>query len=286
MNICLVAFFIVLIYVCVVRPRIFRSDIIHFCDKSDASKMFRSEHFDYHKKFNFLESKFRTGIDDLSRAGFHEQIKIFYCNACLEFSVEERRNITNFISRYPILQETSWKFIKLPDSVDFGFPFTIGDAIAMPQWLADSFSPLSLSSKRSLFKTLIHESIHITQRFNPDIFENLYQTQMNWRKTPDLIIPSSIRETSVTNPDGYDNWIAQTPEGDFWYSLILNEAGKLSKQAYPVADAGGARKVDGQKPINIDRFKKHHENIENCYHPNEVFAYVMSERLTDMYFKA
>ena len=75
---------------------------------------------------------------------------------------------TDHIQNTQLLQRLQWKFVKVRDDIEMGFPHTHGDTIV----LSDRFFQ---SDEHTMLETLIHELIHVFQRAYPKATQNYIQ---------------------------------------------------------------------------------------------------------------
>ena len=256
---------------------------ISFLSKFEAQNIFSSDAFDYHKKFCYAESVARTKHREMPREDYINKTHDVYLDACLDFSDAEKNTMSVFIRRELLLRGLNWRFIKMMDNMDFSFPYTLSDIIVLPQIFVSTMCE-QLSKENT--KTLIHEQIHICQRKFPDIFRSYYEDNMGFKSTPDLIIPPQVRKMMITNPDGLDRWVTTETGRPYFYCLILENDYSMNKVAYPVIsviDKDDSTKmsmtidVAGKQPLS--NFKKYHGGVTSCYHPHEIYAYLLSDQI-------
>ena len=258
---------------------------IRFLTLSEAREVFSSDAFAYHKSYSRKESMAKPQLSALPLTGWHEIVRQSYLANIKEFTDDEKRGIHDFIQRYAFLRGQQWTFIKMANHMDFSFPYTLGECIVLPISLVKSIA--NNRSPRSNFRTLCHENIHILQRSNPQAFREYYESSWNYLYDPQLFIPERLKQNLVINPDGYEReggWIATVEGREYYYCLCLTDDLKLDKRAYKVIDSLGRRSVDDNQHFPLERFSSYQRGIESCYHPNEEYAYITSERYADLYF--
>ena len=96
-----------------------------------------------------------------------------------------------------LFEGCEWKFCKVSDEVEGGFPHTHGDIIILPQHMFSSSS----SSSSAVVKTLIHELVHVAQRKNRSLCERLYVDFWNLRPRDIAAVPRELAGRIRSNPD-------------------------------------------------------------------------------------
>ena len=158
------------------------------------------------------------------------------------------------------------------------FPHTHHNAILIPE-----IFPLNMSYQ--IKNTLLHEKIHIIQRFKKDNFYNLYENYWKFRylKIKNL---ARIEKFSRTNPDGLDNNWVYSYQGI--HIVILSLYNKNYKDISDVSSYGiyldGSNNIIfpvRKKKLNeIKEFTHFFGNLNaNNYHPNEISADMLSMML-------
>jgi hypothetical protein len=183
-----------------------------------------------------------------------------YQNALLEFTQAEKDALQWYINMLgkivkvnaPNFFTSTWKFIKLRKGIDWNYPYTIGDAIVLPQSLLDEMvqtrcnknptnslsgveGPIitnNVYANRTMnyIQILFHESVHICQRHNPSAFNKFYTNFWNFNPIqPSQLKKSAIYQNRVTNPDAITNieWVISivrpgTNRDTQWYYPMLH----------------------------------------------------------------
>lgn len=254
----------------------------------EARQVFLSDDFSFHKDYSRAESIAKTKITNLPYSNWHAKVQQCYLDNVQDFSDIEKEGLTSFIEQHKFLKSQPWKFIKMADHMDFSFPYTLGDSIVLPGSLVKSIA--DNRAPRDNFKTLCHENLHILQRSNPSAFRKYYESAWNYDYDANLFIPEGLRVYLVTNPDGYEKqggWIAKIGQDEYYYCLCLAEDNvSLSRRAYKVINRQGSsrRVVDDSNYFPLDQFSQYQHEVRSCYHPNEEYAYLMSQKYTEKYF--
>jgi hypothetical protein len=174
-----------------------------------------------------------------------------------------------------------WK-ISICQNIMFNYPFTLEDVIFLPiDYIIEEFN---LNRNKKIIITLIHEKIHIAQRFNEIIWEKFIQQNNNWKKinsnqvefnliNSNIFLNKNLLEDEnifIFNPDTlYNNFkYIWTNDGQKFYygNYILNIKNKKINKKYFELDLINNKLI----PSNIELEEEH---------PFEYYAYKLSEEL-------
>jgi hypothetical protein len=240
----------------------------------------------YFTHFNKIDKKARN-IDNKTL----NKIRKYYIENILDFTEDERTILNKVINS--IIQNVSkentklfllndWNFIKF-NKIENDFPHTHEDLIFIPQKMISN----NLNSNYNK-KTLIHEKVHIFQRNNPKLFEDLYINYWNFIKTP--IQNLNLIQTKMrTNPDGIDNnWVFSINNIHILLGSVYNTNPRnigdttnygifLEKDTVTKKYKVKTPLKENMKEINsIPEFTDFFGNINsNNYHPNEISAEII-----------
>jgi hypothetical protein len=233
-----------------------------------------------------------------------ELLPILYQNNTYKWSNDEMLKIKEYIENAIeilqdqecyILSNLSWKLVKLSHKIEWGYPFTIGDTIILPN---DDINFVTNSEEiqQEFINTLIHEQIHVFQKANLEIFDNFYVNNWNWIPNQRINIRSADKERIVHNPDGMDiRWIWKCPDTDeyVFQSLYLQPTvkkensfkDKIIERRWILLEAetyGKRTLYDLQSVVeDIPCFQKYLPGKNHMYHPHEMFAYLASGYLSN-----
>lgn len=233
-----------------------------------------------------------------------ELLPTLYQNNTFEWTENEMLKIKEYIENiiiilqdagYYVLSNLSWKFVKLSHKLEWGYPFTIGDTIILPN---DDIDFITNSEKMQLefTNTLIHEQIHVFQKINLSIFDNFYINNWNWIPNQQINIRSEDKERIVHNPDGMDiKWIWKCPDTDeyIFQSLYLQPPpkkehsfkDKIIERRWMLSEAetNAKRSIYNLQSIveDIPCFQTYLPGKNHMYHPHEMFAYLASGYLSN-----
>jgi len=157
----------------------------------------------------------------------------------------------------------------------FNLPFTLGDVIFIPRsYIKSSMGNNPNSINKPFSRTLIHEKIHLLQRYNQNIWDNYITSNTKW-----VIIDKNIYHNStlingnkiIYNPDTYyvKNKFAYSPDDKKYYGTMLLDSNKKIKDIwYQLVESGN--KINAY-PISY--------SITKYEHPYEELAYNMADNL-------
>jgi len=176
-----------------------------------------------------------------------------------------------------------WK-ISICKNIMFNYPFTLDDIIFIPiNYIISEYK--SIKSNK-IINTLIHEKIHISQRFNEFIWEQFIKQNNEWQKILPETIEFNLIESNINfnynllekeqdfifNPDTtYNNfkYIWNGNDGKKYYGHYIhnNKNKKISKKYF---------QIDMEKSILIPTIIDLDEE-----HPYEIYAYKIANELVN-----
>ena len=126
----------------------------------------------------------------------------FYNSQIQDFSSAEEaylkkltQELKTILSPYKKINSIKWKFYKTNGNIENGFPFTRQDVIYIP---GQFFS----WSKKKQLETLLHEKVHIFQRYNIDVTDKLMREYWHFKKIDDPKVIEKIQSLRRRfNPD-------------------------------------------------------------------------------------
>lgn len=215
------------------------------------------------KQINFLKSNIKLSV------------------RCLK-NLNRELNNKNFNLDYDL-----WKLC-IFDNMFFNLPFTLLDVIFIPRsYIISSMEKEKTGLLDFLFddqnqinkgfsKTLVHEKIHLLQRYNQDIWNKYITANTNWRivNKPIYFNSSPINNNKIIyNPDTYyvKNVFAYLePKSNIFYygQMLLNSNKKIRNIWYQM--------VSSNDKINLYPI---YNSITKYEHPYEELAYTMSDEL-------
>jgi hypothetical protein len=132
------------------------------------------------------------------KSGSSEDYKKKYYNALIAFNNADKsklerciKNIDHKIRTYKKVYAIEWKFAKVSNDIELGYPHTLEDTIVVsPQFLE--------TPEDQMMITLLHEKIHIYQRKYPLETEELILNVLDYQIKS---VNSDILELARNNPD-------------------------------------------------------------------------------------
>ena len=222
---------------------------------------------------NFIQSKLKLNEKR------NEMLEIYKKNT-MEFTEDEKQYLTDAVNylftkyknKLPLIR--SWNFIKLHESLDWGYPFTLDNYIVL------SKEKIS-SNTKELARLLFHEQLHIIQRNESKIFEDFYIKQWKFEKF-DLPDDPWIREYLVHNPDSIDYFIYKLSDELYMLPLATTHSNqyRLTETALFLTNTKKILAKDDEPHIeplrNVVEYNNRFYNTESLYHPNEIFATILT----------
>ena len=165
--------------------------------------------------------------------------------------------VNGILSKYKLLYSIPWNvtFIKKEYLIENNFPHTHGDTIYFPS----SFFGLGEKIKIDL---LIHEKIHVYQRYNPIEYNKLLLNYF------DLEIENTVsnhpdKDNIRVNPDV--NKLIYSDKGEYRLPILNKNAQDISEVSYQVYNPHDSITKYSKMPVNE--------------HPNETIAYYLTENI-------
>jgi hypothetical protein len=166
-----------------------------------------------------------------------------------------------------------WK-ICVFDKMFFNLPFTLEDIIFIPiGYIKKSINNNNIINK-NFSKTLIHEKIHLLQRYNQNIWNNYIIQNTKWILTNKEFITTSclLNNNIIHNPDTYyvENKFIYEDNKKYYYGNIIIINNKIDTLWYECIIINNQIKLY----INNNYNKKYE-------HPYEELAYILAEKLNN-----
>ena len=170
------------------------------------------------------------------------------------------------------LTKIPWKLIMSINNLEMGMPFTLDNKIVINEKSLETINNTPFN--KSFMNTLLHEKLHIFQRYNQNKFNRFYIQNYPFlhRKLFIQSIPNTLRRKYMTNPDSnFDYWTYKI-DGEEYYPILE----KINNQVKSIAYSKNEKNT-----IMLDNIKTIWGLRKNtsCYHPNEIFACEISHKL-------
>lgn len=212
-------------------------------------------------------------LDLQARGASSKQVyKDRYINSVGVFNEKQKRvlqDLVDLANKYKsIWISGKWKFACISRDVENGFPHTLGDVIVLSK---DFFE---MPPKRQLI-TLVHEKIHVYQRFNPLKTNEYILKELHFEIKN---VPSEISNKIRSNPD-LNNIIYG--KGDFAFAQVFKDnpvslydsfAAKINVKTGEISIAS-ADEILPAKMINAGISQLEHPyEIMACYLPHQIIG--------------
>ncbi len=262
--------------------------MIEFINASASSKILERSKY-LHSKFEYYETLKRqyNGI-------FNSTSTLNFTDIELKYLKWYLIRIETFLLKYaPKLLTFDFKIGKLKAGFDWNFPFTVEDCIFLTESKINEFINAVQSGNELYIKnsmsTMVHELVHVHQRHNPKLYEDMYTRIFGFRKAK-VTIHDNVSQYKLTNPDGLDlNWIIPYDlKGSGYVTWFLPMAGvnqkcqfvdmlievkeKLYTSSYETVTPPVFLPVTAF-PLYLDKFGI----SKQLYHPNEISARLIAE---------
>jgi len=154
------------------------------------------------------------------------------------------------------------------DKLEMRMPYTLDNIIVLPQ---NFLNQINNKIDKTILETLIHEKLHIIQRLYQDKFNNFYKRFYSFLDNVIRLenLPRVIKDKSMTNPDNnFDLWLYKLNGKTYIPSLEITKNG-LKEFAYEYKNYNNK--------ILLKNILKYSNTSQT--HPNELFAYEVSEQI-------
>lgn len=179
------------------------------------------------------------------------------------------------LTRYPVFGKYKWNFMMSINNLEKDMPFTIDQYIILPEVLLKQIYENYKHGhyKTDFINTLIHEKIHVIQRFNQVKFDKFYTEYYKHFlvKKYTGTIPADLDKHYMTNPDSNNSVWLYTIKNHTYLPLLIHENKEFKSNAYNLEN------LDDIIDLDIYKYDLGYKYNISFYHPNEVFACEMSD---------
>lgn len=280
--------FTITILILVFLKRQFISKFTNYNSKINNLTRQLSNYISYFSKY---EISFKTN-NKLKNLDPKEILK-FYQDNIYNFTHKEIKilkksiKIINKRFNYNFLKK-NWNFIKISDDIEKSMPFTLGKYIFLPE----KFLNIMTQNKKIpdfILETLIHEKIHIFQRYNYNLFKQFYTQNLGIIFSDSIKIKSYWQKQHLKNPDGLDiTWIYYYKNKYYLPLLLFNQKRRDIKQVFIEL-----KKTNHNQFYTTNIFKNFNnfnlfdfDDSIAIYHPNEITAYIISKMIVYKKFRS
>ena len=249
---------------------------VEFIERPEISRIFMAKCPVFFNRMTPYDLKAR-GIDisgPMSMDTLHHYQRRYmqaYINGVQPFRPEEKlelltlaRRANGLLRAFPSMTSLPWRFCKLGDSIENGYPHTLHDIIFLPHDFFNDNEPCHVKQKNDhkKLKIIVHEKVHVFQRKFPFAAKLLMHKVWNYtvfdfmenyvdaRNNPD--IDGVIYKNSCNGPG-------------FYMAYLPNTSPSLSNAAIKAVDK------DGKTSAISERYE----------HPYERMAYEISDLIVD-----
>lgn len=247
--------------------------------------------YKYILKLNLNQIKFKTNNNILTNN--KKIVYKFYINNIKNFTNSDKIILKKYIyilenkylKKYNIFKKFKWNFIKISNTLEKSMPFTLDKYI----FISDNFINKLKNNKMIKYycTILLHEKIHILQRFNKKIFKSFYINKLKFYYYPFIILNKYWKRKILSNPDGQDiNWI-YIYKKNFYLPLLIHNNNHIKEIIIQLYKTKENYLVTSNKYKLLNKsFMKKIFNINNdLYHPNEITANILSNLIINHKYK-
>lgn len=222
---------------------------------------------------NMYPVKIRGCSKNMSKQDFRKLYQSYLVsvpNSKIEFLRNYTRHIDSMLINYPAVKNIKWRFIVSKSGLELDMPFTLADYIVLPEHLLNR---LNNNIDNSIATTLLHEKIHILQRYNQEQFTKFYisNTSLPSVKVYYGHIPENISRINMTNPDSNGIYYLYRQTGISYLPLLVYLDGRLVQKAYNTIGFSNYTSID----TLVNGYN------QGLYHPNEIIAYKLSKSIIE-----
>ena len=264
-----------------------------FLEKQEAfNELFDNSLESFLKDDNISQLQLKLNDNTINDHNRHDLVQKIYKEHILDFTDDEKNIVDEYVKyihhHTPNIQ---WIFIKLSNAITNNLPYTRNRAIILFPNFIQSLYTKNKNNKfnRRLLETLIHEHIHVYQRYNRRLFERYYNN-LGFLKV-NITLPHNTQ--IVSNPDGLDYWVFKIKNNYILPVLINGDTNSFKgynfKYSYYMLD-NNMNYID-YTLYNLKELKEYTDiycnnpYIHNIYHPNEISSDMITYILSTTIYK-
>lgn len=227
------------------------------------------------KDIYFVDKNYQIKIDLLE---YNIQMFIWFVD-CVEFAYKIIISKSNVYIDLFDDELNVWN-ISVCNNIMFNFPFTLGTNIFIPlSYISQCYH---LNKKKKIIETLIHEKIHIGQRYKENLWEKFIEkNSKNWKKINLKTIDFEFINVNIMNSPNKNFIFISNPDTFYQnFKYIYVDADK--KKYY-------GQYIQNNKTKKIEKKYFQFDPVSNVFietkknllqeHPYEIYAYEISNRL-------
>ena len=175
-----------------------------------------------------------------------------------------------------------WNIIKTSNNIEWQCCFTYNKYIFISQKTIHSY--MRLNDNTAMQEILLHEYIHILQRYNQHKFDDFYEKYWSYYKLHGIKIDLDLQKSRVTNPDGVGNYIFKSENKRFYLPTLMLSKNTIKGFAIELLTDNRIDFTSSYNIIPVAKIPNYKKTIgldidEDLYHPNEIFANYTSKML-------
>jgi hypothetical protein len=270
--------FILFLYIYITNNNTTKSKYICiFLEKQEAfNELFDNSLEPFLQDDNITQLQLKLNNNTINDHNRNDLVQKIYKQHILDFTDDEKNILDEYVKYiHHQTPKIKWVFIKLSDAITNNLPYTRNRAIILfPSFIQSLYTTNNNRFNRRLLETLIHEHIHVYQRYNRSLFERYYN-DLGFMKV-NITLPHNTQ--IVSNPDGLDYWVFKIKNNYILPVLINSDTNSFKgynfKYSYYMLDSN--MNYRDYTLYNLKELKEYTDiycnnpYIHNIYHPNEI----------------
>lgn len=255
----LIILFFILIITCICYYRYQKKDSI--CEKYDTENIYNN----FKQSLSKINKQVRKGVFEYYKA--NDDVKNW---------------IMNILNNNCKVVLNSNLYYGHPD-LEFNYSHTMSDKIILSNndynTLVDDYNNNNKDVLFGVGSTIVHESMHVDQRYNYDEYKELYK-KWGYIFVDKIHNFKQILETKRQNPDADDNDVLWFNKGKYYFINCFYDrenvnARVVNRLVYTIVKENGKYVYKGEKPMSLNNlydYNRYFGNLFNNYTPNEICA--------------
>ena len=255
----LIILFFILIITCICCYRYRKKDSI--CEKYDTENIYNN----FKQSLSKINKQVRKGVFEYYKA--NDDVKNW---------------IMNILNKNCKVVLNSNLYYGHPD-LEFNYSHTMSDKIILSNndynTLVDDYNNNNVDVLFGVGSTIVHESMHVDQRYNYDEYKQLYK-MWGYIFVDKIHNFKQILETKRQNPDADDNDVLWVNKGKYYFINCFYDrenvnARVVNRLVYTIVKENGKYVYKGEEPVSLNNlydYNRYFGNLFNNYTPNEICA--------------